>query len=378
MSTIKIILRFFLLLVNISFLSCERSIPLNGGKDDFPSGTWQDLKFDKKIANSFSIFEPFLYVAALEDGVWRRNIAQLSAEWEYLGLVSRDSTRGTYRGSVVRVDAWGNDLLAGLDNPIEVPPEIKIGVWRSVDGGKTWAPSDSGMRTPTWQWSGVYDIRRSPQDPQIVMTGYGAFYRSSDGGLSWRFVYPDRREVITLFLKFSWNPANPLIVWALGQSGRGEPSLRHSTDGGLHWQLYHANRLIEQGVLKLVELAYDGGDPNIVYLATSAGVFKSTKGGQNWLDDQETLTPILTDSAERFFIGIVTQPKQPGVFFTAAARRFYLSIDGGQSNFIITSPNQQDIITLAYDERDNMLYISAKDGVFRLKDPLHAPRIPYR
>lgn len=379
MKAMTIISGLPLLVICILCFGCERSISVNGGEDELPPGTWQFLGFDDKVVNSFSISEPYLYVAALEDGVWRRNIKQSSADWEYWGLVSRDSTKGTYRGSVVRVDAWGNDILAGIFPPIELEPGIRIGVWRSLDGDKTWAPSDSGMRTSTWQWSGVHDVRRSPKDPQTVMAGAGAYYRSVNGGSSWQFVYPDRRETGGgIFLRFSWSPINPLVVWALGQSNRGEPSLRHSIDGGLHWQLYHANRLIEQGVLRLVELAYDAGDPNLVYLATSAGVFKSTNGGQNWLDDQETPTPILTDSAERFFIGIVTQPKQPRVFFTAAAKRLYLSIDGGQTNFIITSPNKQDIFALAYDERDTMLYISARDGVFRLKDPLSAPRVPYQ
>jgi hypothetical protein len=134
---------------------------------------------------------------------------------------------------------------------------------------------------------------------------------------------------------------------------------------------------LEQDAFILMELAYDAGDANIVYLATTAGVFKSTTGGQNWLDDQETLTPILTDSTERGFIGIVTDSKQPGVFLTAAATRLYLTIDGGQSIFVILSPNKQDIISLAYDEQRNTLYLGALDGIFRLKDPLNAPRVPY-
>lgn len=358
--------------------SCERSVPVNGNNDDLPPGTWQFLGFDDKVANSFSISEPYLYVAALEDGVWRRNIKQSSADWEYLGLVSRDVRPGTYKGSVERVDAVGNDILAGLLPPIELEPERRIGVWRSFDGGKTWVPSDSGMRTPDRQWSGVFDVRRSHHDPQMVMAGYGAFYRSSDGGFLWQFVYPDRRDVSSNFLRFSWNPHNSQIVWALGQTNRGEPWLVRSIDGGLNWQFYHANRFHEQSAFTLKELAYDAFNSNIIYLATSTGVFKSTNGGQNWLDDQEKLTPILTDSTGLAFLGIVIHPRQPEVFFTIAAKRLYLSTDGGQSILIIPSPNKEPIISLAYHERSNVLYIGAFDGIFRLKDPLNAPKIRYK
>jgi hypothetical protein len=165
-------------------------------------------------------------------------------------------------------------------------------------------------------------------------------------------------------------------VWALGQTNRGEPKLIRSIDVGLNWQRYHAIKLLEQGALTLKELVYDAGNPNIVYLAASAGIFKSTNGGQNWLDDQEILTPILTDSLS--FLSIVTHPKQPGVFFTIASKRLYLGINEGQSTFIIASPNTRTIISLAYHESSNALYIGAFDGIFRLKDPLCAPKVRYK
>jgi hypothetical protein len=195
MSAKKTISSLPLLIIGILCFGCERSILVNGGEGRLPPGTWQFLGFDDKVANSFSISEPYLYVAALEDGVWRRNIKRSSADWEYLGLVSRDSTKGTYRGSVVRVDAWGNDILAGLLPPIELEPGIRIGVWQSIDCGTTWTPSDSGMRAPTWQWSGVHDIRRSPKNSAVVMAGYGAYYKSSDKQYIISLAYDEPRNI---------------------------------------------------------------------------------------------------------------------------------------------------------------------------------------
>lgn len=370
----KMILFFALSMLCISFVMCKKSIPTNINNDELAPGTWQSLEFHDKVPVNLTLVEPYLYVAAAKDGVWRRNIAQMNADWEYLGLASFDSTLGPLYG-VVKVDIWGNDILAGLDAPIEVEKGIKVGIWRSCDGGKTWAPSDSGIRTDNYRSSKVYDLKRSPHDPQIILAGNNTIFRSNNNGESWTLVYPDRREVSIRYYGFTWHPSNPNLVWAYGQSGRGDPFLQYSDNFGIMWQDLRTVRFLQYKALSLFDLEFDAINNNVIYVVTDGGIFKSLNGGQDWIDNVEPSPPILVDSSITVFWKILCHPTQSYIFFTISRNQLYLSSDAGTSFYLLPSPNKENIFTLEFDRLRDMLYIGAADGIFRLKNPLNAPRI---
>jgi len=355
---------------------CKKSIPTNiNNNDELAPGTWQSLEFYDKVPINLTLAEPYLYVAAAKDGVWRRNIAQMNTDWEYLGLANYDSTLGLLYG-VAKVDIWGNDILAGLDAPIEVKKGTKVGIWRSCDNGKTWAISDTGIRTPIYHSSVICDLKSSPRDPFIVLAGYGVTFRSSDRGAAWQFVFPDRRDAAIFVQRYSWHPKIPSLVWAYGSTPRETPSLARSIDGGVTWEICHPRVFLRFQALSLSSLDFDCSDSDIMYLATTGGIFKSTNSGQDWLNNDENIRPILINSTNNIFGKILCHPIQSDVFFVVSVDQLYLSTNGGNSFYLLTSPNKEDIFTLEFDRLRDMLYIGAADGIFRLKNPLSAPRIP--
>ena len=65
-------------------------------------GGWEDLEFPTPNAYRLFFDAPYLYVAALKDGVWRRNVRTMTG-WEYLGLAD-----STVEFGVEDLDAFGD------------------------------------------------------------------------------------------------------------------------------------------------------------------------------------------------------------------------------------------------------------------------------
>lgn len=128
---------------------------------------------------------------------------------------------------------------------------------RSNDGGKTWEPVDNkfayegttgthfwydGSRHP-WEFKRVWHVEPSLHDPDTVYAGVedAALFRTTDGGKSWHELAGLRNH-----------PTGSL--WAPGAGGMG-----------LH------------------TILIDPKNPKRIYIAiSSAGVFRSDDGGENW------------------------------------------------------------------------------------------------
>ncbi len=160
-------------------------------------------------------------------------------------------------------------VFAVSDNRMASPKAAAPAFWRSVDGGKSWAPASQGLLdAQITAWAS------DPADPATVyLASWERFYRSNDAGASWE----------TSRLEFGGHtalavaPAEPAVLY-LG----GRPALR-STDGGATWQAIPV-RLADEAQQRgeVVGLAVHPADAAHVWAALSDGVFESRDGGQSW------------------------------------------------------------------------------------------------
>jgi len=108
------------------------------------------------------------------------------------------------------------------------------GVWKSTDGGQSWAAANRGMLDRR-----ITALAVDPTDSQVVYAGgdQGELFKSVDGGATWTDLseglkvqrYSEPRQIRALVV----DPADPQRVFLLGDNS----ALMFSGDGGQKWQL---------------------------------------------------------------------------------------------------------------------------------------------
>ncbi|HEY7059273.1 MAG TPA: hypothetical protein VH458_22220, partial [Vicinamibacterales bacterium] len=210
--------------------------------------------------------------------------------WTNVGL-----SKSQYIGGVVVDPRNANNVLVAALGPrpplgqgrgsAPPPPQAKDdaerGVYRSTDGGRTWArvlPADGP--------AAASDVYLDYADPQIAFalltsgSGAGA-YRSTDGGATWQPAagrgLPEGARIAALTLSSGTHGKRLYAVAGVG-GGRGagaNRALYRSDDGGDTWTL-GTRQLASAGG----KMYADPQHPDVVYLMGTA-IYRSTDAGQH-------------------------------------------------------------------------------------------------
>ncbi|MDX6383045.1 MAG: hypothetical protein QOK48_618, partial [Blastocatellia bacterium] len=140
----------------------------------------------------------------------------------------------------------------------------------------------------------------------------GGFFRSNDGGLTWR-ESPELKDVALHSLTQS--SANPNILIAGAFTG-----MFRSDDSGASW-----THLPVASTPKIVEsIAIDPRDPNIIYAGTTYLPFKSTDGGKTW----RSMKNGFIDDSDIFAIDI--DPRDANHIIASACSGIYETRNAGE------------------------------------------------
>ncbi|MFN2315877.1 MAG: WD40/YVTN/BNR-like repeat-containing protein, partial [Gemmatimonadales bacterium] len=133
--------------------------------------------------------------------------------------------------------------VAAVGNPFAPNPER--GIFRTRDGGRSWVrvlyvsdstgASDIAMNpaNPSELYAGMW---RAERKPWTIISGAreGGVYKSTDGGESWRKLTNGLPSGYTGKISVSVSPANPRRVYALMEAGDGTLGPAGGVDGGLY------------------------------------------------------------------------------------------------------------------------------------------------
>lgn len=280
-------------------------------------------------------------------------------------------------------------VLAGGGRPSGLDTWEGLGVFRSLDGGLTWAYRDGLERgalmdaafSPNWQsdgfavagfWQGVWSTTdrgatwkmlsnlpdTAPGWVQAVAVSapaagrhtllaggpYGGVYQSADEGTTWTYS-SDPGGVYRL----AFHPAQPEVALAATNNG-----LWRSTDSGLQW-----TRVTTTTAVHDVAFAGDG----TAVAAFDGYAWRSTDDGATWQRLSNTAIDRL------FTLGLSADGA--GLFAAADARLYRFDAQAGEFVAVPMQPALSRIIRLAPSPTfagDRTLLIGTYDGVWRSTD----------
>ena len=174
-------------------------------------------------------------------------------------------------------------------NPATVYGVARSGAFRSLNGGESW----TGLSYPPAQLSTAYDVAVKPDEPVVILVSQellGHVYRSTDRGITWSDVFtlpdivPGVYDSEFGMKRFTFAPSNNQIVY--GGSCRGSVPLDagfmdgkgiwKSTDGGQSWIEANDSKTKD---LCVTDVAVHPTITNTVYAATPEdGLYRSTDG----------------------------------------------------------------------------------------------------
>jgi len=314
-------------------------------------GTWEFLGLEDKYASRLVLAEPYLYVCAEKDGLWRKNIRDMSEDWEYVGLA--DTVADEYLERIVDVLIhWQNKdwLLAtyfGKDGSDH-------GIYRSFDDGKTWAPADSGLEFYYGGDRYFYRINRFFQYPEhIVGAGHSAYITLNFGDWWQEAINPIGHENIDALI---CHPEHSNIIWLGGSGSTWTTLLGFSKDSGYTWTRINLPGIFQLGSIS--SIAFDILDTNIVYASWAYGIIKTIDGGVSW-DSLTTFNvrKLLSDPQNRFHLWA---SYQSGIIETWDEGITWLT---NESPY----PEMSSIRDMIWDEKETSIYLGTKKGVYRYK-----------
>lgn len=240
-------------------------------------------------------------------------------------------------------------------------------VYRSLDGGQSWAPlsQPAGASFPP-----VRALAVAPSAPAtlyaVMFEGERAF-RSDDAGATWReLARPPRNGPVTPSLRI--DPRSPDRLLLAGWGG-----LFASADGGQTWTPANAGLpRSAQGPLPILALAAAPGQPDTLYAGTlDWGVARSASAGSpRWRIGVE---PGLNAG----YVALLEfDPRRPETVYVNYDRgepgggRSFRSADGGRSwQPFAREIAQQHLVGLAFDPVDpKVLYAATFGGIWRSAD----------
>jgi photosystem II stability/assembly factor-like uncharacterized protein len=146
------------------------------------------------------------------------------------------------------------------------------GIFKTTNAGESWRAINNGLPLAGLLYI-VGDLFIDPQNPSnLFVESRQEIYKSTDGGESWAVCYSGEAWEYVSILAI--DPQNTATIFA----GTESIGLIKSMDGGATWIP------VNNGLtgLSIVSLAIDPQNSVIVYVGTSSGVFLSTNGGRNW------------------------------------------------------------------------------------------------
>jgi len=286
-------------------------------------------------------------------------------------MLGKGNLKGNYEQAA---DVDGNNLINSTD-ALKMLQHM-IGV-KSITGNfvpKFW--SAVPMTSPTQNGAGIYGgegcqvplfITFSETDGNIAYMGtdVGGMYKSTDGGVTWAQAAIGFGASGATGIQTDPNNINRVLVVGVNSAANKNNGLYLSTDGGKTYAPV-LNLSIQGNRDQRDSVAFDkasysasiGGSSTVYWLCEDGTLYKSTNGGTGW-------TTIVSAKSNYANGHIFVHPENSYVYI-ASATGFYRSTNGGTSftKIFTENFNGMDVIST----QPNNVYLSSNNGIYMSTD----------
>jgi photosystem II stability/assembly factor-like uncharacterized protein len=232
-------------------------------------------------------------------------------------------------------------------NPRIVYVGAGFGILKSSDGGETWQAANDGLREQF-----VMDLAISQSTPTTLYAATPAgVFKSTNGANQWT------KASELVLVGQAVHPRNRNIVYGAHGDVSKRGGIFKSSDGGRSWRKVAARP-------RVFAVAIDPKQPSTVYAGAGSGVFKSTNGGRSWRAMNRGL--FATESpAERehrllegFVLGFAINPRNSEILYVATNAGVFKSTNGARTwhparNGLGGGPSNSGLVgSVALDPRD--------------------------
>lgn len=203
------------------------------------------------------------------------------------------------------------------------------------------------------------DVRVVTIDPRdknrlYISTLDGQIHTSADGGKTWTLLVNLNEPQLVLDQLFV-DSRDSKVIYTSGHRGKFAGGFFKSTDGGLTWK--KAKDLSGEAIHAMTQ-AKD--DPNMLFVGTTNGVFVSKDGGDDWEKIASSTAPVNLNS-------MAIDPRRSSTIYAGTNWRPYKSTDSGQSWRLIKTGmiDDSDVFAITIDPRNaEHIIASACSGIY--------------
>jgi photosystem II stability/assembly factor-like uncharacterized protein len=244
------------------------------------------------------------------------------------------------------------------------------GVWKTTDGGNSWAPVADSL--PTLEIAAIA-IDSSNSSRIYVVTAHNGVFRSDNAGNSWTLIYGNDLNAEVPWGTLLINPANTNVLYLTSSDG-----IYRSSDGGMNWQISKETPIISGGgpePASATDLVMDPSNPSILYAAIGKdGIYKTTDGG---ITGDASWTRLGDSLADSTYIRLALRRETPNVLYAlyilkdlgpppTKVLKLFRTTDGGASWSLVSIPDFYGapiaVTPINQDVNQDIVYIGGLSG----------------
>lgn len=216
------------------------------------------------------------------------------------------------------------------------------GFFKTTDGGKTWRES------PELANEAIHAMVQASQDPNMILVGtVTGVWVSRNSGDSWSkftsITAPEKLDALAI------DPVDKDTIYA-GTWWRAYKT----TDGGSSWRLVKDGMIDDSDVFSI---DIDPADPDKIIAAACSGIYRSTNKGEKWTKVQG----IPAQSRRTRDILYNPGPGASNTVYAATTEGFWMSINGGVSWSLTTSKNIEINSIAVHPDAPNRVFIGTNN-----------------